>query len=147
MPFKSDAQRKWMYAAEARGEVPKGTAERWQAHTPKDEKLPDHVAKKAAAFEYGYKLAANAAPLASTGTLQTFGTTSRPLGPPKPFDPVKPVKPVDKPIQLAGGTPSKVAPPPGPRDAQGSFAQALGAQALESGSNLKGDNATMPVGR
>lgn len=43
MPFKSEAQRRWMYAAEARGEVPSGTAERWQAHTPKGKKLPKRV--------------------------------------------------------------------------------------------------------
>jgi hypothetical protein len=40
MPFKSRAQQKWMFAAEARGEVPKGTAERWAKHTPNIKKLP-----------------------------------------------------------------------------------------------------------
>lgn len=44
MPFKSKAQRRWMYAAEARGEVPKGTAKTWEEHTPKDKPLPEKVA-------------------------------------------------------------------------------------------------------
>lgn len=45
MPFRSEAQRKWMFAAQSRGEVPKGTAERWAHHTPKGKKLPEHVKK------------------------------------------------------------------------------------------------------
>ncbi len=44
MPFKSQAQRGFMHAAEARGDVPKGTAARWEAHT-KRKKLPQHVEK------------------------------------------------------------------------------------------------------
>ena len=40
MPFKSKAQRKFMYVAEARGNVPKGTAKRWERDTPKGKKLP-----------------------------------------------------------------------------------------------------------
>lgn len=43
MPFKSEAQRRWMYAAEARGEVPKGTAARWEKETSAKD-LPEHVA-------------------------------------------------------------------------------------------------------
>lgn len=43
MPFKSKAQRRWMYAAEARGELPKGTAERWEKHTKNKKKLPERV--------------------------------------------------------------------------------------------------------
>jgi len=46
-PFKSQAQRRFMYAAERRGDVPKGTATRWQKETPKSKKLPERV--KAAA--------------------------------------------------------------------------------------------------
>ena len=34
MPFKSEAQRKWMYANEP------GMAKRWQEETPKNKKLP-----------------------------------------------------------------------------------------------------------
>jgi len=45
MPFKSEAQRKWMFAAEDRGEVPKGTAERWAKHTPNIKNLPEKVKK------------------------------------------------------------------------------------------------------
>jgi len=41
MPFKSSAQRRWMYANN-----PKMAAE-WEAATPKGKKLPGHVKKKA----------------------------------------------------------------------------------------------------
>jgi hypothetical protein len=47
MPFKSEAQRRFMYAAEARGEVPKGTAAKWQEETGK-KKLPEKKAAYAA---------------------------------------------------------------------------------------------------
>lgn len=44
MPFKSEAQRRWMHAAEARGELEPGTAARWQKHTKKQKKaLPERV--------------------------------------------------------------------------------------------------------
>ena len=43
MPFKSQAQRKYMYAKH-----PKMAAE-WEAATPKGKKLPKHVKKKATA--------------------------------------------------------------------------------------------------
>jgi hypothetical protein len=33
MPFKSQSQRKFFYAAESRGDLPKGTAAKWEAHT------------------------------------------------------------------------------------------------------------------
>jgi hypothetical protein len=43
MPFKSKSQQRWMFAAEARGELPGGTAKRW-AHETKDIKgLPEKV--------------------------------------------------------------------------------------------------------
>ena len=45
MPFKSQAQRKWMFAAEKRGEVKKGTAIKWAKHTPNIEALPEKVKK------------------------------------------------------------------------------------------------------
>ncbi len=45
MPFKSKAQRKWMYWAEAHGKVPKGTSARWEKHT-KNKKLPKKVGRK-----------------------------------------------------------------------------------------------------
>lgn len=41
MPFKSKAQQRFMFAAEARGEVPKGTAKTWAEHTPNIKKLPE----------------------------------------------------------------------------------------------------------
>lgn len=40
MPFKSQAQRKWMYANDPK------MAEKWQEHTPKDKKLPAKLKKK-----------------------------------------------------------------------------------------------------
>jgi hypothetical protein len=48
MPFKSKAQRRWMFAAESRGEVPKGTARRW-AHETKG-RLPERAMKKEGMF-------------------------------------------------------------------------------------------------
>jgi len=47
MPFKSKAQMRWMFAAERRGEVPKGTARRWARHTSNIKSLPE---KKKASF-------------------------------------------------------------------------------------------------
>jgi hypothetical protein len=41
MPFKSKAQQRFMFAAEERGEIPKGTAKRWADHTPNIKKLPE----------------------------------------------------------------------------------------------------------
>lgn len=46
MPFKSKAQQRWMFAAEARGEVPKGTAKQWADETPNIKKLPERVKRK-----------------------------------------------------------------------------------------------------
>jgi len=43
MPFRSQAQRRFFYAAEARGDLPAGTAARWEAHTSKKKKLPARV--------------------------------------------------------------------------------------------------------
>lgn len=40
MPFKSEAQRKFLYAHH------KALAEEFSSHTPKDADLPEHVAKK-----------------------------------------------------------------------------------------------------
>lgn len=50
MPFKSKAQQKYMFAAEGRGDLPKGTAKRWAHHTKNIKKLPEHKQKRAAAF-------------------------------------------------------------------------------------------------
>jgi len=46
MPFKSKAQMRWMFAAEERGEIPKGTAKRWAEHTKNIDKLPERKRKK-----------------------------------------------------------------------------------------------------
>ena len=40
MPFKSQAQRKWMFAKKPE------MAKRWAAETPKGKKLPEHVKPK-----------------------------------------------------------------------------------------------------
>ena len=40
MPFKSEAQRRWMWANDPE------MAKRWQAETPKGKRLPKHVKKK-----------------------------------------------------------------------------------------------------
>lgn len=44
MPLKSRAQMKYLFAAQARGEVPKGTAEKFVAETPKSKlkRLPEY---------------------------------------------------------------------------------------------------------
>lgn len=59
MPFKSKAQQRWMFAAESRGEVPKGTARRWAHHTDDIKKLPEHVKKSSHEIAQGvlHKLA------------------------------------------------------------------------------------------
>ena len=41
MPFKSDAQRKFMYAKHP------GIAKRWSSESPEQGKLPEHVKKQA----------------------------------------------------------------------------------------------------
>ena len=55
MPFKSKAQQRFMFAAEDRGEVPKGTAKRWAHETPNIKRLPEKKKhKKHAAFMGGF---------------------------------------------------------------------------------------------
>lgn len=49
MPFRSKAQQRFMFAAEARGEIPKGTARRWAHETPDIKNLPERVHKKESA--------------------------------------------------------------------------------------------------
>ena len=51
MPFQSKAQQRYMFAAEGRGELPKGTARRWAHETKNIKRLPNRkkcrkVAKK-----------------------------------------------------------------------------------------------------
>ena len=45
MPFKSKAQQRFMFAAEERGDVPKGIAEEWAHKTKNIKKLPEHKKK------------------------------------------------------------------------------------------------------
>ena len=54
MPFKSRSQQRWMFSAESRNELPKGTAERWADHTPDIKKLPEKVHHKKHAFAVGF---------------------------------------------------------------------------------------------
>lgn len=42
MPFKSRSQARFMFAAQARGDLKPGTAEEWAHATPSIKKLPDH---------------------------------------------------------------------------------------------------------
>lgn len=51
MPFKSKRQQRFLFAAQERGDVPKGTAERWAKHTPNIKRLPEKVRKKESQFE------------------------------------------------------------------------------------------------
>lgn len=48
VPFKSKAQQRFMFAAEAKGELPEGTAKRWAHETKSFKKLPEKVRKKTA---------------------------------------------------------------------------------------------------
>lgn len=43
MPFKSKAQQRFMFAAEARGEILKGTAKKWAEHTKDIKNLPARI--------------------------------------------------------------------------------------------------------
>ena len=52
MPFKSKRQQRFMFAAESRGDLPKGTAKRWAKHTPDIKDLPEKASKKEA-FDLG----------------------------------------------------------------------------------------------
>lgn len=46
MPFKSQKQRAYFYAAAERGEIPKKTVKKWEEETPKGKKLPKYVKSK-----------------------------------------------------------------------------------------------------
>lgn len=48
MPFKSQSQRRFFYAAARRGEIPDETVKRWEKETPKGKKLPERVMRKEA---------------------------------------------------------------------------------------------------
>lgn len=46
MPFKSKAQQRYMFAAEKRGELKKGTAKRWAHETKNIKRLPNKKKSK-----------------------------------------------------------------------------------------------------
>ncbi len=46
MPFKSRKQQRFMFAAEKRGDLPRGTAERWARDTPNIKRLPERASGK-----------------------------------------------------------------------------------------------------
>jgi len=46
MPFESKAQMRKFFAMEERGEIPKGTAQRWADETPSTKKLPERKKKQ-----------------------------------------------------------------------------------------------------
>jgi len=46
MPFESKAQRGFFYAQKARGEFSAKMVSKWERHTPKGAKLPEHVKKR-----------------------------------------------------------------------------------------------------
>lgn len=48
MPFKSKAQQRFMFAAEARGDLKKGTAKRWAKETSDIKDLPEKKKSKLA---------------------------------------------------------------------------------------------------
>lgn len=50
MPFKSKSQQRYMFAAEERGDVEPGTAERWAKETKDIKGLPERVKAKKAAY-------------------------------------------------------------------------------------------------
>lgn len=45
-PYASKSQQRFMFAAEARGDAPKGTAQRWAHETPDIKHLPEKKRKK-----------------------------------------------------------------------------------------------------
>jgi hypothetical protein len=47
MPFKSEAQRRYFYAANRRGEISDKDLKKWEDATPKDKDLPERLHKKA----------------------------------------------------------------------------------------------------
>ncbi len=50
MPYKSQSQQRYMYAAEERGDVEEGTASRWSKETKDIKGLPERVKAKKAAY-------------------------------------------------------------------------------------------------
>lgn len=96
MPFKSRSQQKWMFSAQSRGDLPKGTAERWAHHTKNIKKLPEHVKK---AFIVSFEK--EAAGLASS-TLDKAGLLA--LGAPVAYHTVKAIRKGDTTEAAMGAT-------------------------------------------
>jgi len=48
MPYHSKSQMRAFFAKEKKGELPKGTAQKWADHTPNIKSLPEHVKKASA---------------------------------------------------------------------------------------------------
>jgi hypothetical protein len=115
VPFRSKAQQRYLFAAEARGEVPKGTARRWAKETKNIESLPERKMKKEGMFFGDREIAedGNFMKFAKLGCKSSYGTgeeakpkplpTEAPKATPLPTSPPKkplPLKP-EKPIKLA----------------------------------------------
>lgn len=75
MPFRSKAQQRWMFAAESRGELPKGTAMEWAHETQKQpggfQKLPEKVKNPKKGFK--------AKPMKKSAVEQHIGVTAKEL--------------------------------------------------------------------
>lgn len=122
MPYKSQAQRRFMYAAEARGEVPKGTADRWSKETKDIKSLPERAMKKEAMFFEEREVVedGNFMKLAQSlgDAVKQMNKKPKPLPVPKegvkppPVSPPKPSSPVESPKpEAAHGTGCKLAMP------------------------------------
>lgn len=61
MPFKSKAQQRFMFAAEARGELPKGKALEWAHETKNIKKLPEYKKMKKTAEQIAEEVTAKVA--------------------------------------------------------------------------------------
>jgi hypothetical protein len=65
MPFKSKAQQRFMFAAEARGELPKGKALEWAHETKNIKNLPEHKTMKKTAEQIADCVATKVAAISS----------------------------------------------------------------------------------
>lgn len=90
MPFKSKAQMRKFYAMEARGEIPKGTTERWKRHTKSISKLPERKRKKKKK-KASYDLLVQLEDFIKTADAYSLHSFIPGVG----FPPVEEVKPID----------------------------------------------------
>ena len=82
MPFKSKSQMRHFFAAEDRGELPKGTANRWAHHTKNISSLPE---KKGADFRKGLSallgyLTGKSTPISLRATMEGLKAKAVPVG-------------------------------------------------------------------